>query len=326
MAVYNSEKYLAEAIESILNQTFKDFELIIINDNSTDNSLKIIKEYAKKDKRIIIISIKKNRGSAYARNKGLRIAKGKYIAIMDSDDVSLHQRLEIQYKHLEENPEIFLLGSSWNYIDEKGNIMWSKINNFSPRYISKNLPHCSVIHQPTVMFRNEKGIGYREKLKYAQDRDLWLRFLSEKKKMKVIPLILINYRINSNSVSITNSQKQILFVNQSILWFFERQKYGKDSYNSFDPKNILNLDFSKIDKKEFLRTRIWTSFFVGDYLTSIKFSKKYIGIHGALNKAGVYYILSILGNKFKIFHKFNRFLLSKFGEKPYLQQRRKRDF
>jgi glycosyltransferase involved in cell wall biosynthesis len=107
MAVYNGEKYLAEAIESILNQTFKEFEFIIIDDGSKDNSLNIIKRYAKKDSRIIIIKNEKNMKLAWSLNKGLKIARGKYIARMDSDDISLTDRLEKQYYFLEKKEIYF---------------------------------------------------------------------------------------------------------------------------------------------------------------------------------------------------------------------------
>ena len=110
MPVYNSEKYVAEAIESILCQTYKDFEFIIINDASTDSSLKIIAKYAKQDKRIKLINNKKNVKISASLNKGLSIAKGKYIARMDSDDISLPSRFELQTKFLADNPAVGIVG------------------------------------------------------------------------------------------------------------------------------------------------------------------------------------------------------------------------
>ena len=97
MTAYNTEKYIKEAIESILNQTFKDFEFIIVDDGSTDNTRLIIEEYAKKDRRIKILYNKKNLGIVKSLNKAIAIAKGKYIARMDSDDVSKLNRLEKQF-------------------------------------------------------------------------------------------------------------------------------------------------------------------------------------------------------------------------------------
>src|SRR5688500_15226048 len=119
MSAYNSDKYIAKAIESILNQTFKDFEFIIINDGSKDESLKIIKRYGKKDKRIVLIDNKKNLGLIKSLNKGLKIAKGKYIARMDSDDIAMPQRFKIQLDYLDKNRNIFLVGTSFEQIDKE---------------------------------------------------------------------------------------------------------------------------------------------------------------------------------------------------------------
>ena len=113
MPVYNTGEYLGEAIQSILDQTFRDFELIIINDGSSDNSLKIIKSF--KDTRIKFISNTSNRGNYPSRNEGISIARGKYICVMDADDIALKSRLERQYLFMERNPEIGLAGSGFKY-------------------------------------------------------------------------------------------------------------------------------------------------------------------------------------------------------------------
>jgi len=111
LSVYNAEKYLVEAIKSILNQTFKDFEFIIINDGSTDKSLEIIESYQKEDERIILIS-RENKGLIASLNEGIEKAKGKYIVRMDADDISLSTRFEEQVKIMEENQNIGLCGTS----------------------------------------------------------------------------------------------------------------------------------------------------------------------------------------------------------------------
>jgi glycosyltransferase involved in cell wall biosynthesis len=120
-AVYNGERFLVKTIESILNQTFKNFEYILINDCSKDKSLKIMKEYKKKDKRIVLINNKKNIGSASSRNLGLKMARGGYIAILDHDDLALPERLEKEQNYLEKNPDIFLVSGQSINIDEFGN-------------------------------------------------------------------------------------------------------------------------------------------------------------------------------------------------------------
>lgn len=109
MSVYNGEKYLAEAIESILNQTYKNFELIIINDGSKDNSVEIIKNYMKQDNRIVLID-RENKGLPYSLNEGISVAKGEYIARMDADDISLPTRFEKQVDYMQKN-ELDVCGS-----------------------------------------------------------------------------------------------------------------------------------------------------------------------------------------------------------------------
>ncbi|VVB77912.1 Glycosyltransferase AglG [uncultured archaeon] len=244
MSAYNSEKYIAEAIESILNQTFKDFEFIIFDDGSEDKTKQIIQKYAKKDKRIIPIYNKCNIGyKGFIRNlnRGLKMAKGKYIARMDADDISIENRFQIQYDFLKKNTEIFLVGGSFRYIDENSKILYQQINNFSPEVIAKKLPYKSMVHHPTVMFRNKGKIYYREKAIYCEDRDLWLRFLTDNKKMIVLPNILINYRIHGNSICTNNNNKQMIAINEIIKWYFERKKYGREiSYQKFDPTSLIN--------------------------------------------------------------------------------------
>lgn len=111
MSCYNREKYVVEAIESILNQTYTNFEFIIIDDCSTDNTFEIVKEYAKKDNRILALKNDKNYCYVHSLNKGIEIAKGKYIARMDDDDISLPERFEKQVEFLEKNEDIIALGT-----------------------------------------------------------------------------------------------------------------------------------------------------------------------------------------------------------------------
>ncbi|EAJ7443814.1 glycosyltransferase family 2 protein, partial [Campylobacter jejuni] len=100
MPCYNRQEYIVDAIESILNQTYSNFEFIIIDDCSTDNTYEIVKKYAENDKRIIVLKNEKNQGIVYALNRGFSIAKGKYIARMDDDDISLPNRLEKQVEYM----------------------------------------------------------------------------------------------------------------------------------------------------------------------------------------------------------------------------------
>ena len=111
MPVFNSELFVAEAIESILNQTFKDFEFLILDDASTDKSFEIIKDFGKRDSRIKVCQNEKNLGVVESRNKLINLSKGKYIAWLDSDDIAIKTRLEKQVNFLEEHPEIGMVGA-----------------------------------------------------------------------------------------------------------------------------------------------------------------------------------------------------------------------
>ena len=314
MAVYNTEKYLAEAIESILNQTLKDFELIIINDKSTDNSLRIIKEYMKRDKRIILINNKINSGPAASRNNGLKIAKGKYIAVMDSDDISLPERFKIQYNFLENNKDVFLISSNVLFINELSKIINRKSIVVPSNKIEITLPKRNCIWHPSIIFRNDKNTFYRKKFMYAQDYDLYLNLLTKSKKIVNLNLKLIKYRVHKNSITGSKTLKQELFVEKAKEFYLQRIKYGRDNYYSFNPKSIFNFNIEKCKNFNLLKFVIHSYFVSEDYNNSIRFCKRYIKNKGALNKIGIYYILSILGKNLTPFHRLNRFLLRRFGQ------------
>ena len=213
MPVYNSEKFLDESISSILNQTLGDFELIIINDASIDNSLKIIKNYMKKDKRIKLINNEENLGTVKSRNVGLRTTQGKYVAIMDSDDISLIDRLRIQFNYFEKNKHIFLVGSSAIYIDENGKEIrrFKKYDDY--KMLAWRLPQsCGIIHS-SVMFRNTKEIFYNESYKSAHDYNFYLDLLEAEKNLTNLPQFLVKYRVHDNSISISKQKEQEMFAN-----------------------------------------------------------------------------------------------------------------
>ena len=123
MPVYNAEKFLAESINSILSQTYSDFELLILDDGSTDNSLKIIEAYAKEDKRIKILVNKTNQGEAKCRNRLLKNSKTEFIAWMDADDISLEDRLQTQMDFLKQNPKIDAVGVQYSAFGSSGNLL-----------------------------------------------------------------------------------------------------------------------------------------------------------------------------------------------------------
>lgn len=214
MPVYNEEKSLDKSIQSILNQTFKDFEFIIINDCSKDNSRKIIEKYKKKDKRIILINNNKNQNFPEVRNIGLRIAKGKYIANMDADDISHPKRIEIQFNYLERNPHIFLVGSSAIYINEEDieTRRFRKYDNY--KILAWRLPKSCSIIDPSTMFRNE-GLLYEGVFGGAVDYNFYLNLLDKGKNLTNLPEFLVKYRLHANSMSIAKKNEQEFFRNKT---------------------------------------------------------------------------------------------------------------
>jgi len=205
MSVYNGEKYLKEAVDSILNQTFRDFEFIVINDGSADGSLEILKEYERKDIRVRIIS-RENKGLVNSLNEGVSISKGEYIARMDTDDVSTTERLEKQIRFMKEN-NLVLCGSWATGINEKGETVSRLDYTPGPKGIRfYSLIHNPFIH-PSVMFRKEifeKVGGYKENFKYIEDYELWTRIVF-KYKTSNIKESLIKYRIHSEQITKKNN-------------------------------------------------------------------------------------------------------------------------
>ncbi|KHO47138.1 MAG: hypothetical protein QJ16_C0007G0037 [archaeon GW2011_AR1] len=208
LPAYNGEKYLNESIQSILNQTFNNFEFIIINDGSIDNTLEIIKKYKKKDKRILLIDNKKNRGASESLNSGFKIAKGKYIACFCADDISHPKRLELEFNYLETHSSIFLVGSSGVYINEKGKEIrrFRKYDNY--KIISWRLrKSCSILF-PSIMFRNEGVVSIDKNFSPADDYNLYFELLKKGKNLTNISPFLVKIRVHKESLSVSKNKKQ----------------------------------------------------------------------------------------------------------------------
>jgi len=210
MTLFNGEKYLREAMESMLNQTYKDFEFLIIDDASTDSSSEIILSY--KDPRIRLIENEQNIGFVLSLNKGLQLAKGEYIARMDADDISMPERLEKQIKLLEENPKVGMTACWISIIHENNNeISFWKIdrqNNSSEEiYYILNFENC--LAHSSVIFRKELVIeigGYDEDLKLTQDYDLWIRLSRITTISKLMEVLVIRREHESNMIFTANER------------------------------------------------------------------------------------------------------------------------
>ncbi len=254
--VYNGERFLDETINAVLNQTFGNFEFIIINDKSTDNSLKIINKYAKKDKRIIVLNNRKNRGAVYARNSGLKIARGKYIAALDADDVCLPDRFEFQLNYLENHPDIFMMGGSAIVIDEKGKKLGVFLKYEDPRKLRRKLARVNCMIFPSIMHRNTKEFFLRDKFPISEDYDFILNALSAGKKIINLPKFLIKYRVNQSSNTFTKKNPEYFFQ-KAREFYKQRVETGREDYEKLkSPDVIVSVDPKKSD----LRIRIISAF------------------------------------------------------------------
>jgi glycosyltransferase involved in cell wall biosynthesis len=204
MPVYNAELFLSASIESILSQTFTDFEFIIINDGSTDNSLRVINYYKDKDERISVVN-QENKGLSFALNTGISKCSGKYIARMDADDIAVSNRFKIQVDFLNTNKDISVLSGAVNYIDIDNNILGRSFPITWTRVIKKMLFKGNPINHPASMIRKEdldKVGQYSEIINSKfEDMHLWCQFLKKGYKIKNLSTILLNYRISKNSIS-----------------------------------------------------------------------------------------------------------------------------
>lgn len=273
MSVYNGERFLREAVESILEQTFTDFEFIIIDDGSGDGTWDILSEYADSDHRIVLMQNEENIGLAKSLNIGLQIAAGEYIARMDADDISESKRFETQVDFLDAHPSIGALGVNVYVIDEEGNIVeemgrLSSNDDIMAHILSENqIVHSSLIMRNSVL----KEIGcYDEELTFAQDYDLILR-LSNVSKLGNLTDPLHRWRKNlSSGISVTRRQDQIAYRDKIRRDFLERHYTLDKRYIDLVLMNCINNPSDTIlseilnkivkdipsTRKHFIKTRI----------------------------------------------------------------------
>ncbi len=200
MPAYNAEKYIAAAIQSILDQTFTDFELIIVNDGSTDNTHQVITSFS--DPRIKYYQNDGNKGLIYTRNKQIEISCGNYIAFLDSDDLSEPTRLKIQYEFLIKDPTLSFVSTSFYMIDETDKIINSdNCYDFHPQYLKTISLFLNTIATSSVMLNKQHLAEKRFRNEYpvCEDYDLWSRIMVNGKG-RVIPAYLIKYRVYSASI------------------------------------------------------------------------------------------------------------------------------
>lgn len=244
MSVYNTkEKWLREAIESILNQSFSNFEFIIILDCPTDNSRSVVYEYAKSDDRIRIIENEKNMGLTANLNKAVLLSNGKYIARMDSDDIALPERLMLEFEYMESNLDVAVVGSKAIALTEKGDtkVIGSQLTKSRELNRIKMLFFNAGIVHPTAFIRKsflvEKKINYDVELKKSQDYGLWLDVMENSGVIEEINRPLLRYRIHSNQITQKHSVEQSRCAQKAMSY---RLSEMKDNYD----ENQLGIHYS----------------------------------------------------------------------------------
>lgn len=234
MSIYKDGAYLEESIGSILNQTFEDFELIIVNDGADFASVSVLNNLEKEDSRVTIITNNKNLGLATSLNKAITRAKGKYIVRMDGDDVSLPDRISTIVDYLDSHIDTFLVGSAVEIINQSG----EKIRNYFPPTERDTLykaldSHNPMVH-PSIAFKNTGEVVYREKFKAVQDYDLYLRLRDRGLVMENIPKVLLKYRVQDKHQDIIRIIKHSSYKYLSLDFSKQRKISNFDDYDNFD--------------------------------------------------------------------------------------------
>ena len=242
MAVFDGEQYVKEALDSILGQSFRDFEFIIINDGSIDNTTGILQQYAQLDERLRVFH-QENRGLIAALNRGCRLARGKYIARMDADDIAFPERFERQVDFLDRHPTVAVLGGAIKLINAKGASIGEWRNPVDDRQIKEALHRTNCFCHSTIMMRKDAfdaTEGYRRPFLHAEDYDLWLR-MAEHFELANLPDALLYYRVHARQVSARNIRQQVLSALAAEAAARIRRDTGQDPSLAMDGVNADSL-------------------------------------------------------------------------------------
>lgn len=213
MVACNVERFLAEAVESVLGQTFSNFEFIVVDYGSTDASKDIVTGYAAQDTRVRMHPIP-HCGLGEARNAACSLARGRYIAIMDADDAALPERLQLEVEFMESHPRVGLLGAAVQWINAAGQPLYIGRVPTEDRQLRTAMAFHCPFWQPTVLLRKEAFVrsgGYRDAFAPAEDYDLWLR-VTEEYECANLGEVVLKYRIHPQQVSIQRKKQQTLGI------------------------------------------------------------------------------------------------------------------
>lgn len=256
MPVFNREKYVADAVNSILAQTFTDFEFIIIDDGSADTTFDVLSSFI--DERIKLIRFKENQGNYAARNKGMEMARGKYICVMDSDDISLPNRLRKQYDFMERNKHVGLCGSFVRIVDSDEIVTAPEDYNEIKVWSMSNI----MFRHPTVFIRTEflkkYKLKYNDTYRYAADYDFLVR-ATHLFPVTNIQEVLLEYRRHPEQISMANNKGQAEVVRKVILSqlrYFKKKSSKDEKLLHFSFMNRLPIK----SESDFNRLKEWADF------------------------------------------------------------------
>lgn len=245
MPVYNSEKYLKKSIDSILLQSYKDFEFLIINDGSTDKSVEIINSY--NDPRIRLIDNKENKGLPYTRNLAIKESRGDFLMIMDSDDISYKFRLEKELEFLEKNEKVDIVATNADFVNEESFIE-NKMRYKSEEEINiELLIRCCIIN-PSVMLKKDKilkkNILYRTENFIAQDYAFWIDCVNEGLNINILPEALMAYRVGHENITKKSTLEKSIQRRSIINDIRSRALFNKGFYLDEEQMKYYNKIFS----------------------------------------------------------------------------------
>lgn len=256
MPVYNGELYIEEAINSLLEQTFSDFDLIILNDNSSDSTVSIIEKLKANDDRIILINKRKNEGPAHLRNEGIDLAKTEYIALLDADDIALPTRFEKQIQLLDSQPNLALCGTWFTIFgDKKEKILRHEVDHEA---LKIQFLHSCGLGNSTVMFRKSLigDLRFEDQYVPAEDYGLWSEFIA-KHEFYNIPESLVKYRWHPGNISQTK-QVQLRIAEVAI----KKRQLERLEISSEDDESIYYVNAVSVNRKQY----------AGDIIKTIKAS------------------------------------------------------
>lgn len=274
LSVYNAERFVCEAVESVLGQSFADFEFLILDDGSTDHSLEILRDYERRDQRVRVAT-RPNRGVPRSLNELLAQAKGDLIARIDADDVALPDRFRIQMEALRADPALVCVGGAFQLIDADGRELTILKPPTSDTEIQRQAlaGHGSICHSAAMIRRSalEQVGGYCEDFTTAQDLDLWLR-LGEIGKLANVPEVVLRFRLHDASISETKGLEQRKFARMAC----ERAWQRRGIAGIFEAGEPWRPGPDSASKRKFALQYGWWAFTSGQRRTALRYGMRAI--------------------------------------------------